>query len=542
MDSVYNKFYGGQSNNFGFKTWNPHSRQLTRSTSMPMMNSTIAKPLPNSMTHYKGIVNFNPNLSYSEKPIVNPDILKFQILENKWNNLEQAKYQQNEQLNSLMANQIMDQANQIMDQNQYLNQLPIIQNPPYYIMQQPPIQPYTYPNPPVVDINELIKDNQKHTKKKRRVIQEESSSESEEEYYHRNTKCNCQVDKGNDFMKSMKNHLALKLQDETYESMNNINVIQDSFKGLKSLLEQKLDQMDLKQKTEFANWRYALERGGTDKLRACFKNVFDGENNNIDEIEEKMVENKWRDWPDLIDKKISENEGRKKEMTVKKEKLKYEITKKVEEELKKQKLVNGLKKKVEIWPSITNIQPWELNNNKYLNQKNTGTSVDIDLLVKTKEQEIELESQLEKEKTLKAKLLMQQELRDKIIKNNEEKLNKKNKAWSQLPIEKKKEKIEEEEEEEIKTKEKRRPPTRKKKGTTKSKSKSKSKNKSKSKGKNTKKGQTTANSKDKSKKKKKKKNDEVNENENENDQAESTKNPKKKSKKKKREKSGKKKE
>ena len=80
MDSVYSKFYTGNG-----------SRYLSRSGSLPLFNT-------------------NRNIYNQSKPIVTPEVLKMQMMEERIKLLEKQKKDQNEQLNTLMAYQLNQNA------------------------------------------------------------------------------------------------------------------------------------------------------------------------------------------------------------------------------------------------------------------------------------------------------------------------------------------------------------------------------------------------------------------------------------------------
>ena len=87
MENVYSTFLIGKD-----------KQSLTRSSSLPLFNTNGRKT----------------------KPIVSPDILKMQMMEERLNQLEQQKRQQNEQLDALMSYQ-MKQNRLNNDNNNYNN-------------------------------------------------------------------------------------------------------------------------------------------------------------------------------------------------------------------------------------------------------------------------------------------------------------------------------------------------------------------------------------------------------------------------------------
>ena len=89
MDSVYSKFYTGKESNFGVGTWNSQPRYLTRSGSVPLYNAgNQAIRLPSCLTGYNNSYN-------NDKPMVSPDVLKMQMLEQKLKNFRKSKKRSN---------------------------------------------------------------------------------------------------------------------------------------------------------------------------------------------------------------------------------------------------------------------------------------------------------------------------------------------------------------------------------------------------------------------------------------------------------------
>ena len=89
MDSVYSKFYTGNGSRYN---------NLSRSGSVPLFNvSGQGGRLPSCLTL---------NSKNVDKPIVTPEILKMQMMEERIKNLERQKKDQSQQLNTLMEYQL----------------------------------------------------------------------------------------------------------------------------------------------------------------------------------------------------------------------------------------------------------------------------------------------------------------------------------------------------------------------------------------------------------------------------------------------------
>ena len=80
MESVYSKFLTGKSR-YNNNTNNYNSFRLSKSNSLPLFN-------------------------IQDKPIVNPGILKMQMMEDRLKNAEKERREQNEQINALMSYQM----------------------------------------------------------------------------------------------------------------------------------------------------------------------------------------------------------------------------------------------------------------------------------------------------------------------------------------------------------------------------------------------------------------------------------------------------
>ena len=119
-------------------------------------------------------------------------------------------------------------------------------------------------------------------------------------------------DEANEFINSIPQHIALQLQSENFKVRENLSMIKASFKDIRSDLQSKLDQIEMRQKINFENIRYVIEKGGNNKLKATIRKFLDNENIDLEEIEEeipKYVE----ELPDLIDRKILENDKKRRE-------------------------------------------------------------------------------------------------------------------------------------------------------------------------------------------------------------------------------------
>ena len=137
--------------------------------------------------------------------------------------------------------------------------------------------------------------NQTMISKKKSVI---SSKQAEED--------------ANEFINNIPQHIALQLQSDNFKVRENLSMIKAGFREIRADLENKLEQIEMRQKINFENIRYVLEKGGNNRLKASLKKYLDNENIELDEIEEE-VPKYIEELPDLIDRKIVEIDRRRRE-------------------------------------------------------------------------------------------------------------------------------------------------------------------------------------------------------------------------------------
>lgn len=137
--------------------------------------------------------------------------------------------------------------------------------------------------------------NQTMISKKKSVI---SSKQAEED--------------ANQFINNIPQHIALQLQSDNFKVRENLSMIKAGFREIRADLENKLEQIEMRQKINFENIRYVIERGGNSRLKASLRKYLDNENVDLDEIEEE-VPKYIEELPDLIDRKIVEIDKRRRE-------------------------------------------------------------------------------------------------------------------------------------------------------------------------------------------------------------------------------------
>ena len=113
-----------------------------------------------------------------------------------------------------------------------------------------------------------------------------------------------------DFINSIPKHVALQLQNDNFKIRENIATIKEGFRDIKNQLETKLDELQMKQKLNFETIRYIIEQGGTKKLNAGYKKYIDGEDINLNDVQEDVPEY-IKNLPKLIEDKLKSQEEEK---------------------------------------------------------------------------------------------------------------------------------------------------------------------------------------------------------------------------------------
>ena len=238
MENVYNTFINGKSK-YG----------LGRSNSVPLFNT------------YNG----------QTKPIVSPDILKMQMMEERLKHLERQKREQNDQINALMSYQMnQNRINNNYNPNGLVlsanNILPPIGYRLTNIKQQnggliTPIEKkyYIYPKTD----KEFYKKEKKLKQYKKNIseLKELLEQERMKRKMHRNLRNNVYNPIKRDItylMDEMNYNFQKKLQNDNNIINENINEVQNNYDEMKYLLNNKMDKLELQQKMDFENLRNEL--------------------------------------------------------------------------------------------------------------------------------------------------------------------------------------------------------------------------------------------------------------------------------------------
>ena len=111
----------------------------------------------------------------------------------------------------------------------------------------------------------------------------------------------------NDFIHNIPDHVALKLQADNFKVRANLAQVKDGFRNIRNVLEDKLDALQMAQKINFEKIRYIIELGGSNKMKAGLRKLIDGEDIDINNVEEDVPEYV-KNLPDIIDEKLKKND------------------------------------------------------------------------------------------------------------------------------------------------------------------------------------------------------------------------------------------
>ena len=215
------------------------------------LHKTFSMPLFNT---------YKPN--NANRPIVDPDILKMQMMENRLKYLEKEKLEQNEQINRLMEYQ--------MNQNRLNNST---NNPTTLVLSASNILPplgyhltknnqenggYISPKKNYYIINKDKKKEKqiKEYKKNIEELKELLEKERMRRKFNRNLRYrvyNPIKNEMNSFMDRMNYDIQKKMENDNNIINQNLNEVQNSYDEIKNLLKNKIDKLELKQKLDFEN-------------------------------------------------------------------------------------------------------------------------------------------------------------------------------------------------------------------------------------------------------------------------------------------------
>ena len=115
-----------------------------------------------------------------------------------------------------------------------------------------------------------------------------------------------------DFINNIPDHVALQLQNDNFKIRSNLNTIKNGFREIKNDLENKLEELQMKQNYNFEIIKKIIEEGGNRKMKAGFRKYYNNEDIDLNNIEDERPEH-LQFLPELIEKKIKVNEEKKNE-------------------------------------------------------------------------------------------------------------------------------------------------------------------------------------------------------------------------------------
>ena len=116
----------------------------------------------------------------------------------------------------------------------------------------------------------------------------------------------------NDFIHNIPDHVALKLQADNFRVRANLAQVKDGFRNIRNVLEDKLDALQMAQKINFEKVRFIIEQGGSNKMKAGLRKIIDGEDIDINNVQEDVPEYV-KNLPNIIDEKLRKNEQQRKD-------------------------------------------------------------------------------------------------------------------------------------------------------------------------------------------------------------------------------------
>ena len=119
-------------------------------------------------------------------------------------------------------------------------------------------------------------------------------------------------EEANQFIHNIPDHVALKLQNDNFRVRANLAQVKDGFRNIRNILEDKLDALQMAQKLNFEKVRFIIEQGGSKKMVAGLKKLIDGEDIDINNVEEDVPEY-IKNLPNMIDEKLKAHEEQRKD-------------------------------------------------------------------------------------------------------------------------------------------------------------------------------------------------------------------------------------
>jgi hypothetical protein len=92
-------------------------------------------------------------------------------------------------------------------------------------------------------------------------------------------------EEANEFIHSIPDHVALKLQADNFKVRANLAQVKDGFRNIRNQLEDKLEALQMAQRLNFEKIRFIIEQGGSKKMNAGIKKLLDGEDIDINNVQ-----------------------------------------------------------------------------------------------------------------------------------------------------------------------------------------------------------------------------------------------------------------
>ena len=379
MDNIYSKFLG-----IGFqnKVENIKNYGLLRSNSMPFYSSFQARKLPSNLSEYIPYKKRKEGFTSSD--------MKVQMLEEKLRKLEDKNIQ--------LTHSITNRNNTNNENTQFTNMQTIPVQP--IVIQQPLLlsnnhlnkniniaksyeinneilksrlklnnyrglqkQDYDEQNIPNENLYKSIFDRKKdnEARKEKEKERKEIKRKTLEKLYLNDGEISdlSQRKKAKKFVNKLDKEIYSPLENDFPDYINNVNKniqkqfeednilinqdidkMEDDFNEIKNMINKRLEDMEIKQKSNFEKLKDVIKNVGGKKMSSAIENVFEGKNIDLNQAEDDYLVNEVFNLPKIIkEKKLKEemNSIEKENLIRKKinEQMNYELEKKREiEELK----------------------------------------------------------------------------------------------------------------------------------------------------------------------------------------------------------------
>ena len=370
MESLYSRFLG-----LGFqnKVKTKENYGLSKSNSMPFYQSFQARKLPTNLSREIPFKKRNDGITSSD--------IKVQMLEEKIRNLENQQIQMIKSFNEnngntqipvgkpeimpipllILNNNDSNNYNNNMSRTHFLNnelQASRLKFEKYRGLQK---QDYT----PNIARYSPGGNNKDYISIFNRQKPYNTTKSNEEKYNLQNNYINEEIkntkirNKARKFVNKLDEEIYSPIQNDFQNYMNNVNKqiqqqlkedniilnrdidkMENDFNDIKIFLNEKLQNMEIKQKSNFEKLKNVIRKVGGSKMSKSIQNVFEGKNYDLQKAEEEHLVNEVFNLPNIIDKKMTEEEM----MNIEREKrLRMQIEERMNEEFLRKREIEELK-------------------------------------------------------------------------------------------------------------------------------------------------------------------------------------------------------